>query len=202
MIRSICIATMTLLALCVPADARVRLGHRGTALSPWQGEVIPYLGLVDFGGRTREVLALEGSSGGIFGIEFGFLVSRYLEAGLRIADIPTSTILERSDPYLFSPELESFVGADILLTDFDLTYNLSPPGHRMVPYLQAGVGRQSIFYDGIFDRGFTTYNLGLGFKGRLHHRVALTTSLNHTRTFVMSGDLNLTQIEFGLSILF
>jgi hypothetical protein len=202
MIRSICIITATLLSISNPAFAHVRLRAGHEDRQSWRGEVIPYLGVVDLGGVTEDMLGLEGSTGGILGVEFQFLTTRYLEAGFNIADIPVSTNLTRNNPYALNPELDSFVGADILLTDFNLSYNLSPPGDRMVPYLQAGVGRESIFYDGVFDRGFTTYTLGGGIKGRLHRRVSLTTSFHHTRTFVLGGDLNLSRIVFGLSILF
>jgi len=202
MLRSICILTATLLILSSASNAHVRFGRGYESHPIWRGEITPYLGFVDFGGSTSEFLGLEGSSGGIFGVEFGFFATRYLEVSFNIADIPTSTLLERSGPYLFSPTLESFVGADILLTDFNLLYNLSPAGKDVVPYLQAGIGRESIFYDGIFDRGFTTYNLGAGIRARLHHRVSLNMLFHHYRTFVMEGDLNLNQARLGLSILF
>jgi len=202
MFRSLCILMATGLIVSSTAHAYVRLGERHDRHPLWQGEVTPYLGFVDFGGDTREILGLEGTTGGVFGIEFGFLVTEYLELGFGIADIPTSTLLEQSGPYLFSPSLESIVGADILLTDFNILYNLSRPEKMLVPYLQAGVGRESIFYDGIFDGGFTTYNFGIGIRARLHHRVSLAPSFRHHRTFVNTGNMNLSQIRLGLSILF
>ncbi len=208
MFRSLCILTTTLLVFASTSTALVRFGKRHDHHPLWRGEVTPYLGFVDFGGVTPEFLGLEENSGGIFGIEFGFMVSKYLELGFNIADIPTSTVIERSGPYLFSPPLESFVGADIVLTDIILIYNMAPPGKNMVPYLQAGIGRESIFYDGIYDGGFTTYNLGAGARALLHHRVSLNMSFRHYRTFQnirtaeLSGNLDLTQIRLGLSILF
>jgi len=202
MFRSICILTATLFVFSSTSSAHVRLGRRYESYPVWRGEVTPYLGFVDFGGITSEALDLYGSSGGIFGVEFGFFATRYLEVGFNIGDIPTSTLFERSGPYMFSPDIESFVGADILLTDFNLLYNLSQAGKNVVPFLQAGIGRESIFYDGIFDRGFTTYSLGAGVRARLHHRVSFNMSFRHYRTFVMEGDLNLNQARLGLSILF
>jgi hypothetical protein len=192
----------TLFVFSSSASAHVRLGRRYESHPLWRGEVVPYLGFVDFGGETSRILGLDGSSGGIFGIEFGFLVTKHLEIGFGLADIPTSTVFEKTAPYYFSPPLESFVGADILLTDFNLLYNLSPPGKDLVPFLQAGIGRESIYYDGFYERGFTTYNLGAGIRTRLHHRVSLNMSFRHYRTFVMDGDLNLTTARLGLSILF
>ncbi len=202
MFRSICIVMATLLILSSPADARVRLGRVQHPYSLWRGEIIPYLGYVDFGGTTREMLGLENSSGGIFGVEIGFYATKYLELGFNIADIPTSTVLIRSGPYVFYPELESFVGADLLFTDFNIHYNLSPPGEDIVPFFQVGVGRETVFYDGTYDRGFTTLNLGAGIRGRLHHRVSLYAAFRHYRTFVMDGDVNQNQARLGFSILF
>jgi hypothetical protein len=202
MLRSICIFTVTLLILNSPADALVRLGRVHNSYPFWRGEVIPYLGYVDFGGTTREMLGLENTSGGVFGVEIGFYVTKYLELGFNIADIPASTVLERSGPYVFYPELESFVGADILLTDFNIHYNLSPPGKDIIPFFQVGVGRETIFYDGTFDKGFTTLNFGAGIRGRLHHRVSLYAAYRQYRTFVMNGDLNQGQARLGFSILF
>jgi len=202
MIRSSCIASTTLLLLLLlpagPAEALVRLRH--DAPRPlWSGEVSPYLGFVDLSPGTRERLGLDDATAGVFGLTLGFYATPFLELAFDLADIPTSTILERTGP--FAPGLGTFAGADIVLTDFALLYNFAPPAAHAVPYVSAGIGRESVFYDGDYAAGYTTWRMGAGIRGRLHPRVAFHAGYRHDRTFV-EEEMFLNQIRLGLSILF
>jgi len=201
MFRSACIASATvlLLLLILPAGhARVRLRH-ATPRPLWSGEVTPYLGFVEISPGTRERLGLDDASAGIFGLTLGFYATPFLEFAFDLADIPTSTLLERAGPR--SPGLGTFAGADILLTNFALLYNFAPPAAHAVPYVSAGIGRESVFYDGDFTAGYTTWRIGAGIRGRLHPRVAFHAGYRHDRTFV-EEEMYLNQIRLGLSILF
>jgi hypothetical protein len=202
MFRSACIAAATVLLLATASHALVRLGRRHAAPRPlWTGEVTPYLGFVDISPGTRARLGLDDATAGVFGLSLGFYATPFLEFAFSLSDIPTSTVLERTGSFPPAPGIGHFVGADIVQTDFSLLYNFSPPGAHAVPYLEAGIGRESVFYDGDFSAGYTTWQLGAGIRARLHHRVAFHAAFRHDRTFV-EEEMYLNQIRLGLSILF